>query len=117
MPLHYSPRTPTQLLNAAEIAALLSATASLAQTIAVLRYQHGNARDFPANTSNIPAPRLRTLPADPTAYAAGLYAALHDLDESGASLIIIEIPPGGPDWDAIHDRLGRAASQRNNAGQ
>jgi L-threonylcarbamoyladenylate synthase len=50
-----------------------------------------------------------TLPGNPSGYARGLYDALHRLDEAGATLILVEQPPGGSEWDGIRDRLERAA--------
>lgn len=52
---------------------------------------------------------LLTLPDDPSGYARGLYAALHEVDAAGVDLIVIEAPPGDAAWRAVHDRLGRAA--------
>ncbi|MGE0481518.1 MAG: L-threonylcarbamoyladenylate synthase [Phycisphaerae bacterium] len=43
-------------------------------------------------------------------YAARLYAALHELDAAGVSVIIVDEPPRAPEWAAIHDRLRRAAT-------
>ncbi|HAF54661.1 MAG TPA: translation factor Sua5, partial [Thauera sp.] len=51
----------------------------------------------------------RSLPAEPAAYAQGLYASLRALDAVGADFILIEALPGGPGWRAVADRLGRAA--------
>ena len=52
--------------------------------------------------------RLLT-PADAPAYAARLYAALHEADTLHPALIAVERPPAsGPIWDAIADRLARA---------
>ena len=54
-----------------------------------------------------------TTPEDleaPVAYAAGLYAALRDLDGADRHEIRVELPPPGHDWEAIHDRLRRAAA-------
>lgn len=51
---------------------------------------------------------LERLPADPIGYAAGLYAALHRLDQAGVERIIAERPPDGDAWLAVHDRLRRA---------
>jgi L-threonylcarbamoyladenylate synthase len=48
-------------------------------------------------------------PADPQEYARRLYTTLHELDAAGAQRILIARPPAGPDWEAIADRLGRAA--------
>jgi L-threonylcarbamoyladenylate synthase len=50
------------------------------------------------------------MPCDPSAYAARLYAALHDLDDAGVDRIVVELPPHGQEWLAVHDRLRRAAS-------
>jgi L-threonylcarbamoyladenylate synthase len=47
---------------------------------------------------------------DPAQYAAALYDALHQADESGCERLYIELPPATPAWDAIHDRLRRAAA-------
>ena len=49
------------------------------------------------------------LPADPGGYARGLYAALHQLDDARCERILLELPPETPDWNAVHDRLRRAA--------
>ena len=50
-----------------------------------------------------------TLPDEPVAYARGLYAALRELDALGGERILVEAPPPTPAWDAVRDRLGRAA--------
>ncbi len=51
----------------------------------------------------------RRLPASAAAYAAGLYDALHDADAAGCEVLVIEQVPSSPEWDAIRDRLQRAA--------
>ncbi|HWB96940.1 MAG TPA: Sua5 family C-terminal domain-containing protein, partial [Bryobacteraceae bacterium] len=51
----------------------------------------------------------REMPADPRAYAAELYAALHRLDEQGLDWIAVERPPDAPEWAGVLDRLTRAA--------
>lgn len=50
------------------------------------------------------------LPAEAAAYARGLYAALRTLDAQGGARIEVESPPYEPSWDAVHDRLRRAAA-------
>ena len=47
---------------------------------------------------------------EPEAYAAGLYAALHALDDRGCARIWIEDVPRSPMWDAVRDRITRATS-------
>ncbi|QOC23186.1 threonylcarbamoyl-AMP synthase [Wenzhouxiangella sp. AB-CW3] len=51
-----------------------------------------------------------TLPADPVAYARGLYAALRELDRCGAERILVQRPPATAAWAAVRDRLERAAA-------
>ena len=53
----------------------------------------------------------REMPAEPAAYAAALYAALHRLDAQGLDWIAVERPPNTPEWTGILDRLTRAASR------
>lgn len=94
---HYAPRTPLMLAPAnrlpAEIAARSGRLAVLSRSIAPQAVFH-----------------WRTAPADPAAYAHELYASLRELDALGADLILVEAPPQAPDWQAVTDRLGRAAT-------
>jgi L-threonylcarbamoyladenylate synthase len=53
--------------------------------------------------------RVAILPHDAEAYARALYAELHQCDESGAALVVVEAPPPQEAWRAIADRLFRAA--------
>jgi L-threonylcarbamoyladenylate synthase len=59
----------------------------------------------------MPAVWRLLLPDDAVSYAALLYAALHDLDGAGLDRIVVETPPAGDEWLAIHDRLRRAANR------
>ncbi len=52
---------------------------------------------------------VEQLPKGPAGYARELYGALHRMDEAGATLILVERPPDDPEWDAVRDRLERAA--------
>jgi len=54
--------------------------------------------------------RVSVIPHDPEAFARALYAELHQCDESGADVIIVEAVPETDEWRAISDRLKRAAS-------
>lgn len=58
----------------------------------------------------IEGPRAVEMPSDPEKYAAALYDTLHQLDQGGLDWIAVEPPPASPRWDAILDRLTRAAS-------
>lgn len=49
------------------------------------------------------------MPRTAEAYAARLYAALHELDNAGCDWILVERPPQEPAWAAVLDRLSRAS--------
>ncbi|HEY2883491.1 MAG TPA: L-threonylcarbamoyladenylate synthase [Pirellulales bacterium] len=49
------------------------------------------------------------MPAEAAQYSARLYAALHELDQAGVALIVVDLPPNGEEWRAVHDRLRRAS--------
>jgi L-threonylcarbamoyladenylate synthase len=49
-------------------------------------------------------------PHDAARYGHDLYANLRRLDASGAKRILVEAPPRTPEWEAVNDRLGRAAA-------
>ena len=46
---------------------------------------------------------------DPQQLAAGLFAGLRELDSSGVDVIVAPLPPEGGLYDAIRDRLAKAA--------
>jgi L-threonylcarbamoyladenylate synthase len=52
-----------------------------------------------------------TLERDPQLYQKALYAALRELEARGAESILIEEPPRAPAWEAVRDRLARAATR------
>ena len=99
---HYAPRLPLELVPATQLPARINALrgtrlAVLAPASVLL--------DRPAHVV------LRLLaPASAAEYARRLYALLHQLDGSGAERLLIAVPPQGDDWEAVHDRLRRAAA-------
>ncbi|HTA59105.1 MAG TPA: L-threonylcarbamoyladenylate synthase [Candidatus Baltobacteraceae bacterium] len=58
---------------------------------------------------NAVAAGRQRMPAKPEEYAAELYSTLHKLDGQGFDWIAVELPPDLPEWEAIRDRLVRAA--------
>lgn len=50
------------------------------------------------------------MPRDAPAYAARLYAALHDLDRAGVDRIVVAAVPPDDEWLGVRDRLARASS-------
>jgi L-threonylcarbamoyladenylate synthase len=96
---HYAPRTPLLMLPRAALKAEAQQQETLGKRVAVLALA-----DLPATLQG------RALPADPVAYAHGLYAGLRAIDALGANLLLVERPPDGPAWLAVHDRLRRSAA-------
>ncbi len=50
------------------------------------------------------------MPVDAAEYAAQLYRALHELDSRGYDWIAVDAPENTLEWEAVRDRLRRAAS-------
>ncbi len=48
---------------------------------------------------------------DVAGYAADLYRVLHELDARGYDWIAVEAPEDSPEWEAVRDRLRRAATR------
>jgi L-threonylcarbamoyladenylate synthase len=99
MQRHYAPRTPTEVsANSRSRVLQLLATAKKVGWLTHL------------DEAIPPAVFSIRLPADSVSYSAQLYAALHTLDAAGVDRIVVELPPFGDDWLAVHDRLRRAST-------
>ena len=95
---HYAPRTPAQLVPPHALDAEIGKRKA---SVAVLAFSRPDERvDY-----------WIRMPREPGAYARRLYAALRELDGTECETILIEAPPETPEWDAIRDRLSRAAAQ------
>ena len=55
------------------------------------------------------------IPHDAAAFARAIYAELHQCDEAGAELIVVEALPDSAEWRAIADRLKKAAAKLSKA--
>jgi L-threonylcarbamoyladenylate synthase len=53
---------------------------------------------------------IHQMPLSAPNYAAEIYEVLHRADAGTYDWITIDLPPQTPEWEAIHDRLKRAAS-------
>lgn len=97
---HYRPRTPATMFDARDWPGVLSGGRSVVIT-------HVD-REAP------PPHEVVRMPGDARAYAARLYAALHEADARLADILLVERPPtDGADavvWEAIAERLARATS-------
>jgi L-threonylcarbamoyladenylate synthase len=49
------------------------------------------------------------MPGSAGDYAGRLYSTLHEADNANADWIAVDLPPAAAEWEAVHDRLRRAA--------
>jgi L-threonylcarbamoyladenylate synthase len=103
MPSHYAPSTSMVIVPAGEIDAQAGSLSQGGRRIAVL------AQRLPLKAHKyvtwINAGRR------PEQYAQDLYANLRTLDKAGCHQILVQDVPHDERWDAVRDRLMRAASQ------
>ena len=92
-PRHYSPGTRLLLVTSGRVPAEGKGI--------YLQHEHQSAR---SDIETVQMP----LPAVP--YAAVLFEKLHAADHAGFDWIAVDRPPDRPEWEAVLDRLHRAAS-------
>ncbi len=90
---HYSPRTSLLVVSNGELPAQGKG----------IYLKHTHAATHP----NVTTIQMPTAAAD---YAAVLYGKLHQADEAHVDWIAVDQPPNTPAWEAVQDRLRRAAS-------
>jgi L-threonylcarbamoyladenylate synthase len=93
-PRHYSPRTPLHLSN--------DGTVPTRGDGVYLRYSRKAIREDIA---------IHQMPQSASEYAATLYATLRQADAASYSWIVVDAPPATAEWEAINDRLKRAAAR------
>jgi len=102
---HYAPRMPLSIVPGRTLEEVVGQLTEQREKIAVLAMR-------PPRVANkymtwINAGRRAEI------YARELYVNLRALDKSGAQEILVEEVPAGEAWDAVRDRLRRAASAEN----
>jgi L-threonylcarbamoyladenylate synthase len=102
---HYAPATPLSIVNSRTLEEVVAQLTADHEKVAVLAMR-------PPRLANrymtwINAGRRADV------YARELYVNLRTLDKSGAREILVEEVPPGESWDAVRDRLRRAASVEN----
>jgi L-threonylcarbamoyladenylate synthase len=100
---HYAPRTPLFIRSAAGLLDEVRNAAPDAGRIAVVAFA-------PPSFSVAPHIDWLVCSSDPSLYAQELYALLRRLDASGYGRILLEAPPRTRAWQAVNDRIGRAAA-------
>lgn len=97
---HYAPGTPIELVDAQDLASRVASLRAAGMRLAVWSREPclANAVEWLA------------APTDPQAYGRMLYDGLRRLDRLGVDRLLIEAVPAGEPWDAVRDRLARAAT-------
>ena len=101
---HYAPSAKLRLMSAAQIrdGARVLGEAALPLKLAV----------YSRSADGVRRPiEHRRMPTRADAVAHELFAVLREFDAFGAQLIWVEQPPDEPAWDAVRDRLLRAAAR------
>lgn len=96
--VHYQPKTPLHIVSKAQ----LENHPIPSDTTMVMHYSTIHKHDHY---------RYIQMPAEKAEYTKRLYAVLHEVDNSSASLLLVERPPEVDDWADVHDRLSKAASE------
>jgi L-threonylcarbamoyladenylate synthase len=102
---HYAPSTPLSIVTSGQLEEVVSQLTTDHEKVAVLAMR-------PPRVANkfmtwVNAGRRADV------YGRELYVNLRTLDRSGAKEILVEEVPPGEQWDAVRDRLRRAASAEN----
>ena len=100
---HYSPDTPIHLIHSEDLRQVADDYRRKGQQIAVLAMQPS------INTNNFTS--WINAGDNPLAYGHSLYANLRQMDKLGTMAILIEQVPGDESWQAVRDRLQRAAAK------
>ena len=95
---HYAPRTPLAIVDLRALEPELAK----ASDVAVLAMH--------AKPPGATVVAWIAAPSDPMRYGHDLYANLRLLDRKRAAQILVEAPPRLPGWEAVNDRLKRAAA-------
>ena len=103
-PRHYAPATPLELPAdpPTRVADLLAAGRRVGWLVLA---PDDRTRALAASGDAVVVP----MPADPAGYARQLFATLHALDQRQLDRIVVDPPPPDEAWQAVRDRLARAA--------
>jgi L-threonylcarbamoyladenylate synthase len=110
---HYAPVTPLRLVAGSLLQAEVDQLLNGGQRAAVLAFSaKPKIKPSPVGVGVRNARRLLWITAgtDAVGYAQSLYANLRTLDAAATTMILVESPPTTAPWEAVNDRLGRAAT-------
>ena len=97
---HYAPGTPLRLVDSAALESEIEKFAEPGKVVVLARRAPGAALHV----------RWIQLPESAAAFGHDLYARLREADALGGAILLIERPPETAEWEAVNDRLRRAAA-------
>jgi L-threonylcarbamoyladenylate synthase len=113
-PRHYAPRARMMMASSRD------AAVSLARELVDARGEGGGVAESgsvglvvhePVSAGEAEGVEVRRLPNEPSEYARRLYGTLHDLDDGGVRVIVVQaVPRDDEAWWAVADRLERGSS-------
>lgn len=104
---HYQPYTPARLMTLNEIERYVVSPQNTEKRFGIMHYS-----SFQSNSERIVKKQLSAYKSE---YARLMYQALHDLDASNVSEILVEAPPADAEWSCAVDRLSKACQRRQNS--
>ncbi len=103
MQAHYAPQTPVELVPGDGLEVFAGSLNDQGERVAVLAIR------LPLKT--LPLVTWINAGRKPQTYAHDLYANLRTLDKAGCARILVQEVPGDERWDAVRDRLQKAAAR------
>jgi L-threonylcarbamoyladenylate synthase len=115
---HYAPRTPVELVDVEALPDRVAALTGQGMHVAVWSALASGADSAPpagdaggARPGRAPGAALWLhQPQDPAQFARELYDTLRRIDTLGVQWLLVQHVPATPEWDAVRDRLARAAA-------
>ncbi len=100
---HYAPKTPLEVLSTDDIPYRLLYLTARGQKAGLLSLSRD--RKGPASEKET----VFSMPMEAIDYGRVLYSILRSFDRAGLERILVESPPRTTEWEAVNDRLARAA--------
>ncbi|NOL50977.1 L-threonylcarbamoyladenylate synthase [Pelistega suis] len=107
---HYAPRTPLQMVREEECKQLVSHIPAGEKWVLMAFKEMVSQITSQVSTTEVGTLEIYAVSSDPVAYAREIYGLLRRLDEQGYQRICVQALPQDANWEALNDRLQRAAA-------
>lgn len=99
---HYAPRNPFRVVERTMLPESVRRLQQAGRKVVVITFQ-SRVDELPDKVA------FHVMPGDPDDYARELYAVMRALDNGDFDIIVADAPPDSMQWQAVRDRLYRAA--------